>query len=79
MNARIHKPNTKSSEQELAAFVSKKAEIDAMLARTQALSDDHFGYSPDEITWAHVGTLEHYAELLKRITGSAFQEGEHAA
>jgi len=79
MNARIHKLNTKSSEQALAAFVSKKAEIDAMLSRLQALSEDHFGYAPDEITWAHVGTLEHYAELLKRITYMAFQEGKHAA
>jgi len=26
-----------------------------------------------------LGTLEHYAELLKRITDSAFNEGEHAA
>ena len=51
-----------SKEQALAAFVSRKAEIDAMLARLQALSDDHFNYSPDEITWSHVGTLEHYAE-----------------
>ena len=78
MNARSRKLNTRSSEQALAAFVSKKAEIDAMLARLQALSADHFGYSPDEISWAHVGTLEHYAELLKRITDSAFTEGEHA-
>jgi hypothetical protein len=38
--------------------VSKKAEIDAMLTRLQALSDDHFNYNPDDITWAHVGTLE---------------------
>jgi hypothetical protein len=68
-----------SKEQALAAFVSRKAEIDAMLTRLQALSGDHFGYSPDEITWSHVGTLEHYAELLKRITDSAFKEGEHAA
>ena len=34
-----------------------------MLTRLQALSEDHFGYSPDEVTWAHVGTLEHYAGL----------------
>ena len=66
-----------SKEQALAAFVSRKAEVDAMLARLQALSDDHFNYSPDEITWSHVGTLEHYAELLKGVTDSAFQEGEH--
>jgi hypothetical protein len=65
-------------EQALAAFVSRNAEIDAMLARLQALSGDHFGYAPDEVTWAHVGTLEHYAELLKRITEMAFNEGEHA-
>jgi hypothetical protein len=68
----------KSSEEALAAFVSKKAEIDAMLTRLRTLSDDHFGYAPDDVTWSHVGTLEHYAELLKRITGSAFNEGEHA-
>jgi hypothetical protein len=78
MNARIRKLNTRSSEQALAAFVSKKAEVDLMLARLQALSADHFGYAPDEVTWAHVGTLEHYAELLERITDMAFNEGEHA-
>jgi hypothetical protein len=32
----------KSKDQALAAFVSKKAEIDAMLTRIQKLSDDHF-------------------------------------
>jgi hypothetical protein len=78
MNARIHKLNARSSEQALVAFVFKKAEIDAMLSRLQALSEDHFGYAPDEVTWAPVGTLEHYAELLKRITDQAFNEGEHA-
>ena len=62
----------------LAAFIGKKAEIDEMLARLQALSDDHFNAHPDEVNWGHVGTLEHYASLLKRITDSAFGEGEHA-
>ena len=79
MSPRTQSQCAKSTEQALAAFVSKKAEIDAMLTRLQALSDDHFNYSPDEITWSHVGTLEHYTELLKRITDSAFQEGDHAA
>ena len=63
----------------LDAYVARKAEIDTMLARLKALSDDHFGVAPDEINWGHVGTLAHYAELLKRITDSAFKEGEHAA
>jgi hypothetical protein len=74
----MQKQIAKSKEAALAAFVSKKAEIDAMLTRLQALSDDHFGYAPDEVTWSHVGTLEHYAELLKRITDSAFNAGDHA-
>jgi hypothetical protein len=62
----------------LKAFIGRKAEIDAMLARLQGLSDDHFNAHPDEINWGHVGTLEHFASLLKRITDSAFGEGEHA-
>ena len=62
----------------LAAFIGKKAEIDEMLARLQSLSDDHFNCHPDEIGWATVGSLEHYASLLKRITDSAFGEGEYA-
>ena len=68
----------KNQEAALAAFMEKKAEIDAMLARLQRLSDDHFNAHPDEINWGHVGTLEHYASLMKRITDSAFGEGEFA-
>jgi hypothetical protein len=78
MSLRMQSQIAKSKEEALAAFVSKKAEIDAMLTRLQALSDDHFNYSPDQIDWGHVGTLGYYAELLKRVTDSAFQEGEHA-
>jgi hypothetical protein len=79
MSARLQNPIAKSMEEALAAFVSKKAEIDATFTRLQALSDDHFGYAPEDVTWSHVGTLEHYTELLKRITDMAFSEGEHAA
>jgi hypothetical protein len=78
MGPRLQNQIAKSKADALAAFVSKKAEIDTMLTRLQALSDDHFSYSPDDITWDHVGTLGYYAELLKRVTDSAFKEGEHA-
>lgn len=71
---RMARDNSKA----VAAFMSKKAEIDAMLARLQDLSDDHFDADPETIHLGHVGTLSHYAELLKRITDSAFHEGEHA-
>jgi hypothetical protein len=79
MSTTIQKQNSKSREQALAAFVQRKAEIDAMLGRLQSFSDDHFGEVPDEVTWGDVGSLGYYAELLKRITDMAFSEGEHAA
>jgi len=68
----------RNKEAALDAFIGKKGEIDTMLARLQGLSDDHFNCHPDEVGWAMVGTLEHYASRLKRITDSAFGEGEHA-
>ncbi len=79
MSPRTMKSSTKSTDRALAAFIAKKAEIDTMLARLHALSDDHFGVAPDEVHWGHVGSLDHYADLLKRITDMAFDEGDHAA
>ena len=79
MKRNTRKTTPKSNDDALAAFVSKKAEIDTMLARLQSLSDDHFGWAPDQINWGHVGTISHYADLLRRIADSAFGEGEHAS
>lgn len=62
----------------LDAFMTTKVQTDAMLVRLKALSDDHFETQPDQINWGHVGTLNHYASLLRQITDSAFKEGEHA-
>ena len=62
----------------LDVFIAKKAAIDEMLARLQALSAEHFNADPDEVHWGHVGNLEHYTSLLKRITDIAFKEGEQA-
>jgi hypothetical protein len=69
---------TKYNSTAVAGFIEKKGEIDTMLGRLQRLSTDHFNVDPDRITWGDVGTLTHYAELLKRITDSAFHEGEFA-
>ncbi|MBB4212697.1 hypothetical protein EV659_11439 [Rhodothalassium salexigens DSM 2132] len=49
-----------------------------MTTRLQALSDDQFNAHPDEINGGHVGTLDHYASPLKRITDTALGEDEHA-
>ncbi len=75
MTTRRADNNTKA----LDAFITAKLQIDAMLDRLKTLSADHFETCPDEITWGHVGTLNHYASLLRQITDAAFKEGEHAA
>jgi len=62
-----------------AASISAKAEIDVKLESLAALSADYFGYSPEEVNWGHVGTLDHYRARLREITDMAFREGEHAA
>ena len=62
----------------LDAFLTAKAEIDSMLARLAALSDDHFDTHPDEIHWGHVDTVNLYRAKLREITDSAFKEGESA-
>lgn len=68
----------KTNDAALDAFIAAKIEIDGMLARLVAHSADHFGYSPDEVNWGHVGTLDHYRDRLREITDMAFREGEHA-
>ena len=62
----------------LDAFIAAKTEIDAILARLAALSADHFECSPEDVNWAHVGTLEYYRARLREVTDMAFREGEHA-
>ena len=69
---------TPDNSKAIEAFLAAKAEIDTMLERLAALSADHFGASPDEINWGHVGILNHYRDRLREITDSAFKEGEYA-
>jgi len=69
---------TADNSEALAAFLTKKAEIDSALARLTALSANHFGADPDSVNWGTVGTLEFYATQLRRISDAAFKEGEHA-
>ena len=62
----------------LDAFMDRKARIDAMLARLQTLSEDHFGADPGAVDWSHVGSLDGYAEHLREVCDQAFREGEYA-
>ena len=68
----------KDNSEAVDAFIAKKAEIDTMLARLVNLSADHFNTDPEILHWGHVGNLEFYTSLLKRVTDSAFRKGEHA-
>lgn len=68
----------KTNDAALDAFIAAKNEIDVMLARLVAHSADHFGSSPEDVHWGHVGTLDHYRFRLREITDMAFCEGEHA-
>ena len=70
--------SARDNSKALAAFMARKAEIDAMLACLQGLSDEHFNASPDNLDWGDVGTLVHYANKLREISDSAFGEGEYA-
>ena len=69
---------TRSNDKALAAFLSRKAEVDTMLARLQTLSDEHFEANPDGIHWGHVGDLADISKNLREICDRAFQEGEYA-
>ena len=68
----------RTNDKALAAFVARKVEIDDMLARLQALSEEHFNANPDEIHWGHVGDLAEMSKNLREIRDRAFQEGEYA-
>jgi len=71
-------PHATDNAKALDAFMTTKFQIDAMLERLKAPSDDHFETHPDEINWGDVGILNHDASLLRQITDRAFKEGEHA-
>jgi hypothetical protein len=79
MSARTRKHIIRSNEDAQAAFVSRKVEIDTMITQAPGAQDEHFSYSPDEVIWAHVGTVEHDADRLRRIAVMTFNEVEHAA
>ncbi len=67
------------NDQALQAFLTAKDEIDTMLDRLKALSDDHFETNPDTIRWDTVTTLHYYRDRLRELTDKAFGEGEYAA
>ena len=60
----------------LETFVGLATLIKTRLDRLQGAVDNHFDLAPDEVNWGHVGDLSHYADLLKELTDSVFQDVE---
>ena len=67
-----------ANDQALAAFVTRKAEIDAMLERLAAFSDDHFGMAPEDVSWGDVANLGYVIDRLRQTSDFLFQQGECA-
>ncbi len=68
----------KYNQAALAAFTAKKAELDAMLARLSAFSDEHFGLTPEEVNWGDVGGLSDWTQKIREVSDRVFREGEYA-
>ena len=67
-----------ANDEALAAFVARKAEIDAMLERLAGFADDHFGVAPEDVSWGDVTNLGYVIEKLRQASDFLFQEGECA-
>ncbi len=62
----------------MSSFIATRAEIDEMLRRLQALSDQHFNTHREKVSWGDVGTLQWTAARLREICDSVFREGDYA-
>lgn len=73
---------TSSQPKALDEFVGKVAQIRAALEQIQVATGDHFGLTPEEIHWGHVGdagrVLEGLEEILAIVGTEAHQEGRGA-
>lgn len=54
----------RNQEASVAAFMARKARVDALLARLAAASADHFGADPETVLWGADGSLGRVEELL---------------
>lgn len=48
-------------------FAALVAQAQARADALSALLADHMGYGPDEVTWAHVGTVSHINAQLAEL------------
>ena len=56
------------NEKDIYLYFSSITEIYSKLAALTEQTENHLGYSPEEINWGHVGTAKHILEQLAEIT-----------
>ncbi len=56
---------SRNQARSLAAFLARKAVVDALVARLAAASEDHYGADPEGMLWAAEGSLGRVEELLR--------------
>jgi len=59
----------------VAAFLAKKAELDAPLAELAKASEDHFGANPEAVLWAEAAWLSDATTKLQGHRGGVLQGG----
>jgi hypothetical protein len=68
-----------NQQRSLEAFLTKKAEFDALLAELQQASDDHFGADPEAVLWGETAWLADATAKLKEVADQHFRRGEYSA
>jgi hypothetical protein len=56
-----------TNDNAFAAFVAAKSEFDALIAKLQVLSADHFNTTPEAVHWGDVGSVGYAVEKLTDI------------
>jgi len=77
-NKDLQKAMANSNNKALGRFMEQMGEINERLSELQAFTDEHMGYSPDDINWGHVGTAGWFLERLTELTDCAYKRGEFA-
>ena len=66
------------NEEALDRFLQILGEIRVRVEELHEYFDDHMGFAPDGITWAHVGSASHFLGKLTELTDEAYERGEFA-
>lgn len=57
-----------NNEEAIKKYLEKIAKAEKHLARIEQYLDDHGEVGPQDVNWAHVGTMTHLADELETLT-----------